>query len=225
MRVEHRVDVGLGRGVAEREAQRAAGAVGVGTHREQDVDGLATPARAGRARRALDPAGVEQHQQRVALAAGEGQVGDAGQPVGRPARPIEQLVQRRPVELASGTSATIPLTSRSRSAARRAARSARPATAADVATAGPTIAGDVERAGAHVALLAAAVQQRHALGVAAQQQGAGTHRAAELVPGHGQRVGPAGGEVDRHLADRLHRVGVEAGRRTRGRPRPARRCG
>ena len=47
------------------------------------------------------------------------------------------------------------------------------------------------------------------VGVAAQQQRAGAHRAAELVPGHRQRVGAAGGEVDRHLADRLHRVGVE----------------
>jgi hypothetical protein len=29
------------------------------------------------------------------------------------------------------------------------------------------------------------------------------------VPGHGQRVDAAGGEVDRHLPDRLHRVGVQ----------------
>ena len=44
--------------------------------------------------------------------------------------------------------------------------------------------------------------------VAAQQQRAGADRAAELVPGHGQRVDPGGGEVDRHAADGLHRVGV-----------------
>ena len=42
--------------------------------------GWATPGRARRAGGALDAVGVEQHQQRVALAAGEGQVGVAGQP-------------------------------------------------------------------------------------------------------------------------------------------------
>ena len=67
----------------------------------------------------------------------------------------------------------------------------------------------VERAGAHVALLAAAVQQRRARDVAAEQQRADADRAAELVPGDGQRGDAAGGEVDRHLADRLDGVGVE----------------
>ena len=69
--------------------------------------------------------------------------------------------------------------------------------------------GDVQGAGAHVALLAAAVQQRRAGDVAAEQQRADADRAAELVPGDGQRGDAAGGEVDRHLADRLDRVGVE----------------
>jgi hypothetical protein len=68
---------------------------------------------------------------------------------------------------------------------------------------------DVEGAGADVALLAAAVQQRHALRVAPQQQRTGAHRAAELVPGQREGVDTAGGEVDRHLADGLHRVGVQ----------------
>ena len=45
--------------------------------------GLRHAGRAGRAGRAGDAAGVEQHQQRVALAAGEGQVRVAGQPVRR----------------------------------------------------------------------------------------------------------------------------------------------
>ncbi len=52
----------------------------------------------------------------------------------------------------------------------------------------PDDAGHVERAGADLALLTAAVQQRHAGDVAAQQQRARAGRAAELVAGHGERV-------------------------------------
>ena len=75
------VDVGLGGGVAEREAQRPAGQRLGHAHRQQHVARLRDPGRAGRAGRALDAAGVEQQQQRVALAAGEGEVRVAGQPV------------------------------------------------------------------------------------------------------------------------------------------------
>ena len=70
-------------------------------------------------------------------------------------------------------------------------------------------AGHVEGAGADVALLAAAVQQRRAGDVPAEQQGADADRAAQLVAGDGQRGGAAGGEVDRDLPDRLDGVGVE----------------
>ena len=83
-RLDERVDVGLGAGVAEREAQRAAGLLVVAAHREQHVRGLGHAGRAGRAGRAGDAARVEQHQQRVALAAGERQVRVAGQPVVEP---------------------------------------------------------------------------------------------------------------------------------------------
>ena len=70
-------------------------------------------------------------------------------------------------------------------------------------------AGHVQGAGADVALLPAAVQQRRAGDVPAEQQRADADRAAELVPGDGQRGRAGGGEVDRHLTDRLDRVGVE----------------
>ena len=53
----------------------------VAPHGEQHVGGLGHAGRAGRPGRAGDAAGVEQHQQGVALAAGEGQVRVAGEPV------------------------------------------------------------------------------------------------------------------------------------------------
>ena len=84
-RGDQRVDVGSGGGVAEREPQRRAGPRVVGAHRQQHVRGLRHPGRAGRAGGAGDAGRVEQQQQRVALAAGEGEVGVAGQPV-RPGR-------------------------------------------------------------------------------------------------------------------------------------------
>ena len=67
--------------VAEREAQRVAGLVLVAAHREQHVRGLRHAGRARRPGGALDAARVQQHQQGVALAAGEAQVRVAGQPV------------------------------------------------------------------------------------------------------------------------------------------------
>ena len=76
----HRVDVVRGGGVPEREAQRAARRRLVRTHRQQHVAGLRHPGRAGRAGGALDAVRVEQHEQAVALAAGEGQVRVARQP-------------------------------------------------------------------------------------------------------------------------------------------------
>ncbi len=68
----------------EGEAQRAAGRGVLAAHRQQHVGGLGHACRAGRAGRALDAAGVEEHQQRVTLAAGEGEVDVAGQPLGVP---------------------------------------------------------------------------------------------------------------------------------------------
>ncbi len=62
--------------------------------------------------------------------------------------------------------------------------------------------------GANLALLAAAVQDRHQLGLAADEQRARAHGPAELVAGQAQRVQPAVAEVDRDGAHGLHRVGV-----------------
>ena len=88
-RLDQRVDVGRRGGVAEREAQRVAGLVVVAAHREQHVGGLRHAGGAGRAGGALDAAGVEQHQQGVALAAGEAEVGVAGQPAGAGGRAVQ----------------------------------------------------------------------------------------------------------------------------------------
>src|SRR4249919_259600 len=60
-RLDHGVDVGPGRGVPEREAQRVTGRLVVAAHREQHVRGLRHAGGAGGPGRALDPAGVEQH--------------------------------------------------------------------------------------------------------------------------------------------------------------------
>ena len=72
-------------------------------------------------------------------------------------------------------------------------------------------AGDtrgVDRAGPHVALLAAAVQERDGSEFARQQQRADSERTAELVSGHGQSVQTARSEVDRQRTDGLDGVGV-----------------
>src|SRR6202000_1690196 len=60
-----RVHVGLGRSVAEGEAQRAAGPHVVGAHRQQHVTGLGHARGARRTGRAGDAAGVEQQEERV----------------------------------------------------------------------------------------------------------------------------------------------------------------
>src|SRR5688572_25333499 len=78
-RLDERVDVGGCGGVAEGQAERVAGLVRVAAHRQQDVRGLGHPGRAGGPGGALDAAGVEQHEERVALAAGEAEVRVAGQ--------------------------------------------------------------------------------------------------------------------------------------------------
>ena len=68
--------------------------------------------------------------------------------------------------------------------------------------------GDIRCAGTDVALLTTSVQQRHATGVAAQQQRADTRGAAELVGRHTHRRQPARHEFDWNLADCLDRVAV-----------------
>src|SRR4051794_15550322 len=80
-RLDQRRHVRLGRGVAEREAQRGARLLVAAAHGEQDVRRLRYAGVARRPGRAFDPARVEQHQERVALAAGEGEVRVAGKPM------------------------------------------------------------------------------------------------------------------------------------------------
>src|SRR5688500_15608927 len=79
--VGDRVDVGGPGRVTEREAQRPAREVLGDAHRDQHVAGLRHPCGAGGAGGALDAPGVEQEQQGVALAAGEGEVRVARQPM------------------------------------------------------------------------------------------------------------------------------------------------
>src|SRR5512146_694586 len=74
------VYVALGGGVAEGEAERAAGARVVGAHGQQHVAGFGHARGAGRTGGAGDAVRVEQHEQGVALAAGEGEVRVARQP-------------------------------------------------------------------------------------------------------------------------------------------------
>ena len=69
--------------------------------------------------------------------------------------------------------------------------------------------GGVDGARSDVTLLArrrAAARHRAARDV---RRGRRRRRAADLVPGEGEQVDAARGEVDRHLADGLHRVGVD----------------
>src|SRR3954470_24790391 len=77
-RLDERVDVVGGGGAAESEPERVPRTLHVAAHRQQHVGRLRHAGRARRAGGALDAAGVQQHQQGVALAAGEAEVGVAG---------------------------------------------------------------------------------------------------------------------------------------------------
>ena len=70
----------VGAGVPQRQPQRAARARRIGTHRGQNVRGLRHARGARRTGGALNPLGVQQHQQRVALTATESEVRVARQP-------------------------------------------------------------------------------------------------------------------------------------------------
>ena len=111
-RLDEGVDVGGGAGVAEREAQRAPGLLVVAPIASSTWLGCGYAGRARRAGGALDAAGVEQHQQRVALAAREAQVGVAGQAARAGGAPFRR---------ASGTISMTRRTRSSRSAATRSA--------------------------------------------------------------------------------------------------------
>ncbi len=89
------VDVRLRRAVAEGEPQRGARELLRGAHRQENVRGLRDARVAGGAGRALDAPRVEQHQQRVALAARELEVGVAGEAVLRARAPGRRCRSRR----------------------------------------------------------------------------------------------------------------------------------
>ncbi len=200
-RGQHRqrgIDVGLGAGVAQRQPQRAARAGRVGAHREQHMRRLGDTGGARRARRALDALGVQQHQQRIAFAAAEREVGVAGQAritggavevhvIDRRQHAVDQPVAQR---LHAGAVGRQALDRHLRGGGHRHSP------------------GDIRCAGTDVAFLAAAVQQRHTAGVAPQQQRADARRTTELVGGDAHRRQSAGREVDRNLADGLDRVAV-----------------
>ncbi len=110
--------------------------------------------------------------------------------------------------IASGTTRTMPSTSRRRSAFDALDRLGLPGDR-DVDRGGERgDQRDAERAGAQVALLAAAVQQRGRVELAADQQRADADGAAELVRRDRHGVELAGAEVEGHVAGRLHGVAV-----------------
>ena len=165
----------------------------------QHMRRLRDTGRARRTGRALDSLGVQQHQQRIALAAAEGEVRVAGQP-SRARGAVEHDVvdarpaRRRPAGRAAPQPGTVGLQPVDRDL-----RRPRPSPTA------PATSGVPERTSRSCP---PPCRQRHAGGVAAQQQRADTGRAAELVRRHAHRRQPAGREVDRYLADRLDRVAV-----------------
>ncbi len=180
----------------EREAQRVAGLLVGAPHGQQHVRGLRDAGGAGGAGRALDAASVEQHQQRVAVAAREAQVGVAGQALG--ARAIELGT----VEVGLGHGLDDP-------ADQVVAQRRHPGGVLGLLLHRELDRGGqardrrgVQGAAADVALLAAAVHEGAHLDLAAHDQGADAVGAADLVPGEGQRVDAARGEVDRDRARR-----------------------
>ncbi len=80
-RIQHRIDVGRRWrcGPSEKRSELRA-CVGEAPIASSTCDGCATPAEQADPVEHSIAARVEQHQQRVALAAGKGQVRDAGQP-------------------------------------------------------------------------------------------------------------------------------------------------
>ena len=189
--------------MAEGEPQRVPRGLLVAAHREQHVRGLGHAGRAGRAGGALDAAGVEQHQQRVALAAGEAEVGVAREPVdaGGSSAP--------PCRCASGTTS---MTRRTRSSRRAADPRGVLGLLLDRELDGGREAGDrrrVDGAAADVALLAAAVHQRRSARARGARASAPTpYGPPSLCAVRVSASTPVVGEVDRHRADRLDGVGV-----------------
>ena len=161
------------------------------------MGGLRHAGRARRAGGALDAAGVEQHQQRVALAAREAEVGVAGQPVlvgavdGRVGHLAQHPADQVVAQVADPGGVLVEVLDRHLDGGREAGDR-----------------GGVDGAAADVALLATAVHERGHVELTAYDESADAVGPADLVAGQGQGVHARCREVDRHRADRLHRVGV-----------------
>ena len=202
------VDVGRGArcGPARSAANRGRASV-VGPHREQHVDGLGHPGRAGRAGGALDalarPAASAGSRPRSRGTTGARCPAAATAAVDRP-------VPGSPFSRASGTAAsTLPTRSSRRPpsiAGRASARRRRRSRRRWRARRSPAMSSVPERTSRSCPPPCSSGVQR---GLAAQQQRACAVRAAELVAGDGERVRAAGGEVDRQDPDGLHGVGVQ----------------
>ena len=186
----------------EREAQRGPRELLRGAHREQHVGGLGYAGVAGRSGRALDAARVEQHQQRVALAAGELQVRVAGQPV------VGAVPRVAVVDRVRHLAAYAVRPGASRSRTSRAASSGWRSTASSHATANPAIAGGSMVPERMSRSWPPPCSRCGRLQLTAYDERADAVRATDLVPGDRHRVDPGSGEVERQLAECLDRVGV-----------------
>ena len=185
-------------------------------------EGCGTPAEQADPVERGDAAGVEQHQQRVALAAGEGEVRVAGEPA-------RHAVRRGAVE--GGVAATCSLDPAHQVVAQRGhplgvlglALDGEPTAAAKPAMAGVSMVPErMSRSWPPPCSCGVTSRSRRTTSAPTP------YGPPSLVRGQGQRVDAAGREVDRHLADRLHGVGVHRDvvgvRRARRPRRPAGRC-
>ena len=162
-------------------------------------DGCGDTSRAGRAGRAFDSVGIQQHQQRIAFAAAESEVGVARKPQ-RVARPVEiGRRQCRPARLRPGDRAT-PAAARcwppGRPRRSWSPPPSRPRPRHRVCRNGCRAPGHRRAAAAHRSTSRRSSKRTH------------SRRTAELVRGHAHRRQPARGEVDGQLPDRLNGVAV-----------------
>src|SRR5262245_7307252 len=170
-------------------------------HRQQDVAGLCDAGRARRAGRTLDATRVEEHEQRIALAARKREMGVARQPgleVGTRV-PVEHRLWHRlddpanevitkPGELVGVLGLALDGELRGYSQRRDCGR-------------GP-------RAGTNVALLPTTMKDRDGSQFVAEQQHTDADWSTDLVTGHRHRVQADGREVHWELPDCLDGIGM-----------------
>ena len=196
-----------------RTAARPRAASVRGPHRQQHVRGLRHAGVAGRPGRALDAARVEQHQQRVALAAGERQVRVAGQPLHRVAV-VDRVGHLLEHARAPGARAA---------AASRSASSGWRRTATSQATAKPAMAGGSIVPERMSRSWPPPCSSGGRLQLPAHDERADAVRPADLVAGDGHRVDPAARRSRAAAGPAPGRRRCARGCRGRGRSRRARR--